>query len=83
MLGMDCWDAMTDVLIVQTANKFFPQKQVRCLNEIAAKIQMVIVSLTALFFCFFKQQFKKNLKGVNGNKDFDQDMLEDIYNAIK
>lgn len=30
-----------------------------------------------------KQQFKKNLKGVNGNKDFDQDMLEDIYNAIK
>lgn len=32
---------------------------------------------------FFKQQFKKNLKGVNGNKDFDQDMLEDIYNAIK
>nr|XP_019949105.1 PREDICTED: Golgi-specific brefeldin A-resistance guanine nucleotide exchange factor 1 isoform X3 [Paralichthys olivaceus] len=29
------------------------------------------------------EQFKKNLKGVNGNKDFDQDMLEDIYNAIK
>ncbi|XP_078387054.1 Golgi-specific brefeldin A-resistance guanine nucleotide exchange factor 1 isoform X5 [Cetorhinus maximus] len=28
-------------------------------------------------------QFKKNLKGVNGSKDFDQDMLEDIYNAIK
>ncbi|CAB1343546.1 unnamed protein product [Coregonus sp. 'balchen'] len=28
-------------------------------------------------------QFKKNLKGVNGNTDFDQDMLEDIYNAIK
>ncbi|KAK7901666.1 hypothetical protein WMY93_018435 [Mugilogobius chulae] len=28
------------------------------------------------------EQFKKNLKGVNGNKDFDQDMLEDIYNAI-
>lgn len=31
----------------------------------------------------FKQQFKKNLKGVNGNQDFDQDMLEDIYCAIK
>ena len=31
----------------------------------------------------FLQQFKKNLKGVNGSKDFDQDMLEDIYNAIK
>ncbi|XP_041644668.1 Golgi-specific brefeldin A-resistance guanine nucleotide exchange factor 1 isoform X2 [Cheilinus undulatus] len=29
------------------------------------------------------EQFKKNLKGVNGNKDFDQDMLEDIYAAIK
>ncbi|XP_035461368.2 Golgi-specific brefeldin A-resistance guanine nucleotide exchange factor 1 isoform X3 [Scophthalmus maximus] len=29
------------------------------------------------------EQFKKNLKGVNGNKDFDQDMLEDIYNTIK
>ncbi|KAF7667847.1 hypothetical protein LDENG_00040800 [Lucifuga dentata] len=29
------------------------------------------------------EQFKKNLKGVNGNKDFDQDMLEDIYSAIK
>ncbi|XP_076020136.1 Golgi-specific brefeldin A-resistance guanine nucleotide exchange factor 1 isoform X2 [Genypterus blacodes] len=29
------------------------------------------------------EQYKKNLKGVNGNKDFDQDMLEDIYNAIK
>ncbi|XP_016115928.1 Golgi-specific brefeldin A-resistance guanine nucleotide exchange factor 1-like [Sinocyclocheilus grahami] len=29
------------------------------------------------------EQFKKNLKGVNGGNDFDQDMLEDIYNAIK
>ncbi|MEQ2161794.1 hypothetical protein GOODEAATRI_013186, partial [Goodea atripinnis] len=29
------------------------------------------------------EQFKKNLKGVNGSKDFDQDMLEDMYNAIK
>ncbi|XP_077585431.1 Golgi-specific brefeldin A-resistance guanine nucleotide exchange factor 1 isoform X3 [Stigmatopora nigra] len=29
------------------------------------------------------EQFKKNLKGVNGNSDFNQDMLEDIYNAIK
>uniref|UniRef100_A0A8C4ZVZ2 Golgi brefeldin A resistant guanine nucleotide exchange factor 1 n=1 Tax=Gadus morhua TaxID=8049 RepID=A0A8C4ZVZ2_GADMO len=29
------------------------------------------------------EQFKKNLKGVNGNKDFNQVMLEDIYNAIK
>uniref|UniRef100_A0A8C4EQD1 SEC7 domain-containing protein n=1 Tax=Dicentrarchus labrax TaxID=13489 RepID=A0A8C4EQD1_DICLA len=29
------------------------------------------------------EQFKKNLKGVNGNKDFEQDMLEDIYTAIK
>uniref|UniRef100_A0AAY4EUT1 Golgi-specific brefeldin A-resistance guanine nucleotide exchange factor 1 n=1 Tax=Denticeps clupeoides TaxID=299321 RepID=A0AAY4EUT1_9TELE len=29
------------------------------------------------------EQFKKNLKGMNGSKEFDQDMLEDIYNAIK
>ncbi|XP_043993051.1 Golgi-specific brefeldin A-resistance guanine nucleotide exchange factor 1 isoform X2 [Gambusia affinis] len=29
------------------------------------------------------EQFKKNLKGVNEKKDFDQDMLEDIYNTIK
>ncbi|TSK22810.1 Golgi-specific brefeldin A-resistance guanine nucleotide exchange factor 1 [Bagarius yarrelli] len=29
------------------------------------------------------EQFKKNLKGMNGGTDFDQDMLEDIYNAIK
>ncbi|XP_005995194.1 Golgi-specific brefeldin A-resistance guanine nucleotide exchange factor 1 isoform X2 [Latimeria chalumnae] len=29
------------------------------------------------------EEFRKNLKGVNGGKDFDQDMLEDIYNAIK
>ncbi|KAG8435109.1 hypothetical protein GDO86_013165 [Hymenochirus boettgeri] len=29
------------------------------------------------------EEFRKNLKGVNGGKDFDQDMLEDIYNAVK
>uniref|UniRef100_UPI00358F0A71 Golgi-specific brefeldin A-resistance guanine nucleotide exchange factor 1 isoform X3 n=1 Tax=Myxine glutinosa TaxID=7769 RepID=UPI00358F0A71 len=29
------------------------------------------------------EEFKKNLKGVNGQKDFDQDMLEEIYNAIR
>ncbi|XP_039215978.1 Golgi-specific brefeldin A-resistance guanine nucleotide exchange factor 1 isoform X3 [Crotalus tigris] len=29
------------------------------------------------------EEFRKNLKGVNGGKDFDQDMLEDIYYAIK
>ncbi|XP_075697731.1 Golgi-specific brefeldin A-resistance guanine nucleotide exchange factor 1 isoform X4 [Rhinoderma darwinii] len=29
------------------------------------------------------EEFRKNLKGVNGGKDFDQDMLEDIYHAIK
>lgn len=27
--------------------------------------------------------FKKNLKGVDGGKDFDQDLLEEIYQAIK
>ncbi|XP_077538391.1 sec7 domain-containing protein garz [Haemaphysalis longicornis] len=29
------------------------------------------------------EDFKKNLKDVNGGKDFDKDMLEEIYNAIK
>ncbi|ETE62971.1 Golgi-specific brefeldin A-resistance guanine nucleotide exchange factor 1 [Ophiophagus hannah] len=29
------------------------------------------------------EEFRKNLKGVNGGKDFDQEMLEDIYYAIK
>ncbi|XP_046405240.1 Golgi-specific brefeldin A-resistance guanine nucleotide exchange factor 1 isoform X2 [Ischnura elegans] len=29
------------------------------------------------------EDFMKNLKGVNGGKDFEKEMLEDIYNAIK
>ncbi|XP_058806216.1 Golgi-specific brefeldin A-resistance guanine nucleotide exchange factor 1-like [Phymastichus coffea] len=29
------------------------------------------------------EDFKKNLKRVNGGEDFDQDMLDEIYNAIK
>lgn len=29
------------------------------------------------------EEFKKNLKKVNGGDDFDQDMLDEIYNAIK
>ncbi|XP_015114906.1 Golgi-specific brefeldin A-resistance guanine nucleotide exchange factor 1 [Diachasma alloeum] len=29
------------------------------------------------------EQFKRNLKKVNGNADFDQDMLDEIYNSIK
>lgn len=29
------------------------------------------------------EAFKKNVKGINGGEDFDQDMLEEIYNAIK
>ncbi|XP_037525238.1 Golgi-specific brefeldin A-resistance guanine nucleotide exchange factor 1 isoform X1 [Rhipicephalus sanguineus] len=29
------------------------------------------------------EDFKKNLNGVNGGNDFDKDMLEEIYNAIK
>ncbi|KFO94316.1 Golgi-specific brefeldin A-resistance guanine nucleotide exchange factor 1, partial [Buceros rhinoceros silvestris] len=29
------------------------------------------------------QEFRKNLKGVNGGKDFEQDILEDMYHAIK
>lgn len=29
------------------------------------------------------QQFKNNVSKVNGGKDFDEDMLEDIFNAIR
>ena len=29
------------------------------------------------------QEFKKNVKGVNGGSDFDQDMLEEVYQAIR
>ena len=29
------------------------------------------------------EEFKKNLKGVNGGSDFDPDMLHEMYNAIK
>lgn len=39
-----------------------------------AKISELVV------FCL--QQFRSNLKGVNGGQNFDQDMLEEIYNAI-
>jgi len=28
-------------------------------------------------------QFKRNLKGVNGSQDFDSEMLDDIYESIK
>ena len=31
----------------------------------------------------FSQQFKKNVKGCNGGGDFDQEMLEEIYSAVK
>lgn len=29
------------------------------------------------------EEFKRNVKSVNGGKDFDQDMLDEIYNAIR
>ncbi len=29
------------------------------------------------------EEFKKNLTKVNGNENFDDDMLEEIYNAIR
>jgi brefeldin A-resistance guanine nucleotide exchange factor 1 len=29
------------------------------------------------------EEFKKNLKGVNGLQNFDEDMLDDIYVSIK
>ena len=33
-------------------------------------------------FIVILQQFQTNLKKVNGDRDFDQDMLEEIFNAI-
>lgn len=33
--------------------------------------------------CMTWEQFKKNLKGVNGGQEFDPEMLNQIYNAIK
>lgn len=29
------------------------------------------------------EDFKKNLKKVNGGQDFNQDMLDEIYNSIR
>lgn len=29
------------------------------------------------------EDFQKNLRGLNGNKDFDPEMLLEIYNSIK
>ena len=37
-------------------------------------------AVTSAVLCL--QQFQKNVKSVNGGKDFDQSMLEEIYNAI-
>mgnify|MGYP001793579478 CR=1 FL=1 len=37
---------------------------------------------SCLTFFDFLQQFKKNLKGVNGGADFDQEMLQQIFDAI-
>ena len=34
------------------------------------------VPMTAEDFC-------KNLRGLNGNKDFDQEMLSNVFNSIK
>jgi Sec7-like guanine-nucleotide exchange factor len=31
----------------------------------------------------FLQNFKKNVSKVNGGKDFDEDMLDEIYTAIR
>lgn len=36
-----------------------------------------------LFGTSFIQEFKKNVSKTNGGKDFDEDMLEDVYNAIR
>lgn len=62
------WDPLTGVLRVTAG---------------ACVLFKDVLSFWNIKVCVTSQQFKKNLKGVNGNKDFDQDMLEDIYMAIK
>ena len=42
---------------------------------------MLIYYLMMTFFIV--QDFKKNVKGVNGGKDFDQDMLTEIFQTIR
>ena len=32
---------------------------------------------------YFFQDFKRNLKKTNGQEDFEEEMLEEIYNAIR
>ena len=51
--------------------------QLRHIDEISATQIPFSMSLSCV------QEFKKNVKGVNGGGDFDQDMLEEIYNAIR
>ena len=43
------------------------------------KLEILGINVGVTFF----QEFRKNLKGVNGGKDFEQDILEDMYHAIK
>ncbi|MGH0126606.1 UNVERIFIED_CONTAM: hypothetical protein FKN15_035567 [Acipenser sinensis] len=63
----------------------FQLLSVERLNLYAASLRVWFLLLESMrgHLKFQLEQFKKNLKGVNGTKDFDQDMLEDIYNAIK
>ena len=51
--------------------------QLHHIDEISATQIPFSMSLSCV------QEFKKNVKGVNGGGDFDQDMLEEIYNAIR
>lgn len=41
-----------------------------------------MVDVVQLRFVLF-QEFKKNLKGVNGGANFDDDMLNEIFEAIR
>lgn len=44
---------------------------------------IITSALHAIIIALLQQNFKKNVSKVNGGKDFDEDMLDEIYNAIR
>lgn len=70
-----CWRIQPNLLLV-------PWK---ASGELSAAKQFKVDILGELhwYYFFSPQEFRKNLKGVNGGKDFEQDILEDMYHAIK
>ena len=46
-------------------------------------IQHISPSVCKVKNLIYFQDFRRNVKGVNGGQDFDQEMLDEVYNAIK